>query len=69
MNKAKAKIPYKVKQTKIEYPYTLLPKNFVRTYRDLVFDSNFECGNVDQIIKRTDLEYDIHIRGDYEAIR
>ena len=31
---------------------------------ELVFDSNFESGNLDMIIKKKDLEYDLYMRVD-----
>lgn len=31
---------------------------------ELVFDSNFESGNLDMVIKRRDLEYDLFMRVD-----
>ena len=30
----------------------------------VLFDSDFECGNIDQIRKRSDVEYDLWIRND-----
>ena len=32
--------------------------------QELVFDSNFESGNLDMVIKKKDLEYDIYMRVD-----
>lgn len=31
---------------------------------ELLFDSNFESGNLDMVIKRKDLEYDLFMRVD-----
>ena len=31
---------------------------------ELVFDSNFESGNLDMVIKKRDLEYDLYMRVD-----
>ena len=32
--------------------------------RELIFDSNFESGNLDMAIKRKDFEYDLYMRVD-----
>jgi hypothetical protein len=32
--------------------------------RELIFDSNFESGNLDTVIKKKDLEYDLFMRVD-----
>jgi len=32
--------------------------------KELIFDSNFESGNLDMVIKRKEFEYDIHMRVD-----
>ena len=32
--------------------------------QELVFDSNFESGNLDMVIKKKDLEYDLYMRVD-----
>lgn len=32
--------------------------------KELIFDSDFESGNLDMVIKRKDFEYDIHMRVD-----
>ncbi len=31
---------------------------------ELIFDSNFESGNLDLVIKKKDLEYDLYMRVD-----
>jgi hypothetical protein len=32
--------------------------------RSLVFDSNFECGNLERVVKRTEVEYDLYVNSD-----
>jgi len=32
--------------------------------KELVFDSNFESGNLDMVIKKKDFEYDLYMRVD-----
>jgi hypothetical protein len=31
---------------------------------ELIFDSNFESGNLDMVLKKKDLEYDLYMRVD-----
>jgi hypothetical protein len=33
-------------------------------HKELIFDSNFESGNLDTVIKKKDLEYDLFMRVD-----
>jgi len=38
--------------------------NFTGTSPELIFDSNFESGNLDMVIKVKDYEYDLYMRVD-----